>query len=94
MKHYTFKQAQKEVGKSKSYRVALEVSIKKWEEISKYGTRYYQIMSDCGYCLVRKNRGCLCDGCPPREICGTVTTPMLKSEISEVLRKLRERKKK
>lgn len=98
MKHYTSKQAEKEIGKSKSYALALKVSIKKWEEIVKHGKRYYKALHSCGYCLVRLNRveGNVCIGCPVKEgACRiAVLEGFTKSGAKKVLRKLKKRRKK
>lgn len=96
MKQYTMEQAEKEVGKSKSYKVALKVSIKKWKEILKHGTGFYNIMDNCGYCLVTNNRKIGCRKCPVKKIIcrPLVDIDMDRTQMEEVLRKLKARREK
>lgn len=99
MKHYTLYDAKKEIGNSTDYELARKVSIKKWKEIIKYGEGYYYITQDCGYCLVRENEDIragsatnsrmLCLFCPASKICNMVRKEMTRTEMKEVLKKLR-----
>lgn len=69
MKHYTMATAGREVGKSKSWKVAKRVSIKKWKEISKFGAKHYDLESPCGFCFVKRNRAFSCNQCFAWRIC-------------------------
>jgi len=101
MKHYTLKQAQKEISNSTDYKLAKRVSIKKWKEIVKYGQRYYGIGDECGFCLVSRNilfekgmRAFGCRVCPQNgKICDDrIEDEMTKITMKEILKELRSKK--
>lgn len=86
---FTYEDAKRMVGDSTDWKIGLEASLKKWEQIEAGDSETYDIATRCGLCFVAYNRAesCLCC-CPAEDICDNGNIHSLTPR--EVLRRLRE----
>ena len=85
-KPFMWQDADDMVGLSTNWKVGLEASLLKWEQLAT-GDDSSDTHAGCGLCFVKRNRDCYCEDCPAQEVCDRIdgATPQ---EILDMLHAL------